>query len=144
MEKSSDQASDNRLAGDWKLVSSQAIVDGEAHDLFGPDPHGYLVLTPHGRLCAITIARRREAGESDADRAALHRSMMAYTGRYRVEGDDFITVVDASWNEAWNGTEQRRHFRIEGNHLFIESAPAPSLLLPGKVDFRRVVWERET
>jgi hypothetical protein len=144
MEKRDVAAAGNRLVGDWKLVSSQAIVDGKPHDLFGPDPHGYLVLTLHGRLCAITIARHREPGEGDAGRAALHRSMMAYTGRYRVEGDDFITVVDASWNEAWNGTEQRRHFRIDGNRLFIESAPAPSLLFPGKVDFRRVVWERET
>jgi hypothetical protein len=48
--------------------------------------------------------------------------MLAYTGRYRVEGHDFITTVEVSWNEEWNGTEQRRHFRIEGNRLFIESA----------------------
>jgi hypothetical protein len=136
-------AGDHRLVGDWRLVSSQAIVDGEAHDLFGPDPDGYLILTPQGRLCAITTARHRKPGESDAERAALHRSMMAYTGRYRVEGSDFITVVDASWNEAWNGTEQRRHFRLEGDRLFIETAPAPSLLVPGKIDFRRVVWRRE-
>ena len=69
--------------------------------------------------------------------------MLAYTGKYRIEGNDFITVVDASWNEAWNETEQRRHFRMEGDRLFIESAPAPSLLFQGKVDFRRIVWERE-
>ena len=75
--------------------------------------------------------------------AALHKSMLAYSGKYRVEGNDFITVVDASWNEEWNGTEQRRHFRIEGDRLFIESAPAPSILFPGKTDFRRIIWERE-
>jgi len=69
--------------------------------------------------------------------------MLAYTGKYRLEGDEFITTVDASWNEVWNGTEQRRRFSIEGDKLFIESAPAPSILFPGKVDFRRIVWERE-
>jgi hypothetical protein len=69
--------------------------------------------------------------------------MLAYTGKYRLEGDEFITTVDASWNESWNGTEQSRRFKIEGDKLFIESAPAPSILFPGEVDFRRIVWGRE-
>jgi lipocalin-like protein len=133
----------NCLVGNWKLVSSQVIVDNKAQDLFGLNPKGYLTLTPQGRLFAITTAEHREPGNRDIDRAALHRSMLAYTGKYRVEGSDFITVVDASWNEAWNGTEQKRHFQIEGDKLLIESAPAPSILFPGRVDFRRVVWERE-
>jgi hypothetical protein len=143
MEKPPVTAESNALVGNWRLVSSQAIVDDQAHDLFGSSPKGYLILTPQGRLCAITTAAHRSPGEGDKERTALHRSMMAYTGKYRVEGSDFITVVEASWNESWNGTEQRRHFRLEGDRLFIESAPAPSLLFPGEVDFRRVVWERE-
>ncbi len=40
-----------------------------------------------------------------------------------------------------NGTEQRRRYRIEGDRLFIESAP--SFVFPGKTDFRRGVWERK-
>jgi hypothetical protein len=39
--------------------------------------------------------------------------------------------------------QSRRRFRVDGDKLFIESAPAPSILFPGKVDFRRIVWERE-
>src|SRR5271156_2736446 len=99
MTDASTAANDN-LAGNWRLVSSQAIIDGDARDLFGPSPNGYLILTPQGRLAALTTAAGRAPGEGDIERAALHRSMMAYTGRYRVEGNDFITVVDASWNEA--------------------------------------------
>jgi hypothetical protein len=143
MERPLVAAKGNVLIGNWKLISSQAIVDDQTHDLFGSNPKGYLILTREGRACAITIAEDRKPGEGDIERAALHRSMLAYTGKYRVEGNDFIITVDASWNEAWNGTEQRRHFRIEDDRLFIESAPAPSLLFPGRFDFRRVVWERE-
>jgi hypothetical protein len=143
MEKSSTAEDTNCLVGNWKLASSQVIVDGQVYDLFGSNPKGYLILTPGGRLCAITTAEHRKPGEGDIERAALHRSMLAYTGKYRVEGGDFITVVDASWNEAWNGTEQRRHFRLEDDRLFIEAAPAPSILFPGRVDFRRIVWVRE-
>ncbi len=132
------------LVGVWRLVSWQVIVDNAPpQDVFGLHPKGYLILTREGRAIALTTAEDRKPGTTDAERAALHRSMLAYTGKYRIEGQDFVTRVDASWNEEWNGTEQRRHFRVEGNHLFIESAPAPSIMFPGKTDFRRIVWERE-
>ena len=135
--------SSHALISNWKLVSWQVVVDGEPKDLFGTRPKGYLILTREGRSMAITTAERRAAGESEAEHAALHESMLAYTGRYRVDGDEFVTRVDASWNEAWNGTEQRRRFRLDGDRLYIESAPAPSILFPGTVDYRRIVWERE-
>jgi hypothetical protein len=136
-------ADSNALIGNWKLISWQVVVEAEAQNLFGAHPKGYLILTREGRSVAITTADDRRAGSGDAGRAALHKSMLAYSGKYRVEGDDFITTVDVSWNEIWNGTEQRRHYRIEGDKLFIESEPAPSILFPGTTDFRRIVWERE-
>jgi hypothetical protein len=134
----------DNLIGTWKLVSWQVIVENEPpQNVFGSHPKGFLILTREGRSIVLTTAENRKGGMTDAERAALHKSMLAYSGKYRVEGNDFITVVDASWNEEWNGTEQRRHFRIEGDKLFIESAPAPSMLFPGKTDFRRIIWERE-
>jgi hypothetical protein len=136
-------ADSDALIGNWKLVSWQVVVGNETQNPFGSSPKGYLLLTREGRAMAITTADNRKPGEEVAERAALHKSMLAYSGRYRIEGDDFVTTVDVSWNEIWNGTEQRRHYRIEGDRLFIESAPAPSILYPGKTDFRRIVWERE-
>ena len=127
----------------WKLVSWQVVTEDGAQDLFGPKPKGYFIVTREGRAMTVTTAEGRTPGETDSERATLHKSMLAYTGRYRVEGDEFITTVDASWNESWNGTEQRRRLRFDGGKLFIESAPAPSITSPGKVDFRRIVWERE-
>jgi Lipocalin-like domain len=131
------------LIGNWKLISWQVVVGEEVQDPFGLHPEGYLIITREGRAAAITTADNRKAGPSDAEAAALQKSMLAYSGKYRVEGSDFITTVDVSWNEAWNGTEQRRHYRIEGDRLFIETAPAPSIVFPGRTDFRRLVWERE-
>jgi hypothetical protein len=134
----------NPLIGNWMLVSWQVIAeDGTPQDVFGASPKGYLVLTPEGRSIVVTTAAGRKGGMDGATRAALHKSMLAYSGRYRVEGNDFITTVEVSWNEEWNGTEQRRHYRIDGDMLFIESAPAPSIVFPGKKDFRRIVWVRE-
>jgi len=143
---SSAASADERhaLMGTWKLVSWQVIGgDGKPNDVFGTTPSGYLVLTPEGRSIVLTTAAGRKPGTDDAARAALQKSMLSYSGHYRVEGDDFITTVEVSWNEEWNGTEQRRHYRIEDDRLFIESAPAPSMVFPGKTDFRRIVWVRE-
>jgi hypothetical protein len=132
------------LVGSWKLLSWQVVTEaGAAQDIFGASPKGYLVLTPEGRSIVLTTAGNRKSGMADEARAALHKSMLSYTGHYRVEGNDFITTVELSWNEEWNGTEQRRHYRIDGEKLFIESAPAPSIVFPGKTDFRRIVWVRE-
>jgi hypothetical protein len=137
-------SSNHPLVGTWKLLSWQVITDGVPQDVFGPSPNGYLVLTPAGRSIVLTTAVGRKSGMDDASRAALHKTMLSYSGHYRVEGDDFITVVELSWNEEWNGTEQRRHYRIDGDKLFIETAPAPSIISPGKIDFRRLVWKRES
>lgn len=131
------------LIGTWKLISWQVMVAGQPQDFFGSNPKGFLILTREGRAMVLTTGENRKAGESDTERAALHRSMLGYTGKYRVEDDEFITTVDVSWNESWNGTEQRRRFRIEADKLFIESAPTTSVLFPGEIDYRRIVWERE-
>ena len=42
-----------------------------------------------------------------------------------------------------DGLRVTERFRIEGDTLFVESAPAPSITFPGKTDYRRIVWQRE-
>jgi Lipocalin-like domain len=132
------------LVGSWKMVSYQRVLDnGEPQNGLGEHPKGFVILTPEGRAVLLTTADGRKPAASDADRAELWKSMVAYTGKYRIEGDDFITSVDVSWNEVWNGTEQRRHFKIEGDKLILTTSPAPSPIYPGKTYYARVVFERE-
>jgi hypothetical protein len=134
----------NPLVGTWKLIASESIVENEApQHTFGLHPKGYLIITQEGRLMIMMTGDNRKAGMGDAERAALHKTMAAVSGKVRLEGEDFIISVDVSWNESWNGTEQRRHFRIEGDKLFIETAPGPSLVFPGKTSFGRLVFERD-
>jgi hypothetical protein len=133
----------NPLVGTWKLISSESIVENETpQHTFGLHPKGYLIITQEGRLMIMITADNRKAGMGDAERAGLHKTMAAVSGKVRVEGNDFIISVDVSWNESWNGTEQRRHFKIEGDKLFVETTPGPSLLSPGKTSFGRLVFER--
>ena len=102
-------------------------------DIFGAQPKGVLILTREGRMAAIITAENRKAGTGDAERAALHKSVIAHSGKYRVEGKEFVTAVDMSWNETWNGTEQRRNWRIVDGKLFIDTAPIPAPNFPGKM-----------
>jgi hypothetical protein len=134
----------NPLVGNWKLVSLP-IVDGAAAppDLFGSRPRGYLILTREGRMALIIIGENRKGGMSDPERAQLHKSMFAVSGKYTIEGSDLLIIVDVSWNETWNGTELKRHCRMEGDTLFVETAPAPSALFPGKTSVGKLVFERE-
>jgi len=132
----------NALVGTWKLISSESIMENEApQHTFGPNPKGYLIITQEGRLMIMITADNRKAGMADPERASLHKTMAAASGKVRVEGKDFIISVDISWNESWNGTEQRRHYKIEGDKLFVETAPGPSILFPGKTSFGRLVFE---
>lgn len=41
--------------------------------------------------------------QTDEERAQALRSMISYSGRYRVEDNKVITKVEIAWNEAWVG-----------------------------------------
>ncbi|TCZ57799.1 lipocalin-like domain-containing protein [Roseicella aquatilis] len=118
-------AEPNRLAGSWVLVAYQITWGQEApRDLFGARPQGRLIATPEGQMVLLVAAEDRRAtpGGGDAERAALHKAMVAYTGRYRVEGGRMIVAVDTAWNKAWEGTEQARDFRFDGEgRLLLEA-----------------------
>jgi len=133
------------LLGTWKLTSYEIELQasGERKPVLGRSPTGYLVFGRDRRMMAVITGDERKAGEGEADRAALLKTMVAYTGVYRIEGDRFITRVDASWNEAWTGTEQVRFFKLAGDRLEITSAWAPSTMLPGRPVTRGYIhWRR--
>jgi hypothetical protein len=70
--------------------------------------------------------------------------MMAYTGRYRIEGDDaFVVDVDVSWHPSWLGTKQTRYFNVEGDRLWIISAPQQHPKHPGRTIRGIITWRRE-
>src|ERR1700685_1643502 len=93
---SSHAAERPALVGVWKLLSYQTeFQDGSPkRAMFGEHPMGYIIFTSEGRMMALIEAEGRKAPSTDADRAALLRSVIAYSGKYRVEGNRWITTVD--------------------------------------------------
>jgi hypothetical protein len=133
-----------RLVGIWKLTSfdTEFQATGERRAVFGKNPKGYIIFTPEGRMMALITGDGRKPAETDPDRAALFRSMFAYSGIYHVETDKFTTKVDISWNEAWTGTEQVRFYKLEGEQLHIISAWAQSSLPERPVVRGILTWEK--
>ena len=107
-----------RILGIWKMVSwdLEFQATGAKEPTFGEHPAGYIIYTP-GRMISIITAQGREAPKTDQDRAALLKSMIAYTGTYRLEGDKIIQKPDVSWNPAWVGAEQVRFVKFDGDRL---------------------------
>ena len=68
-------------------------------------------------MAVVITGEGRKAPTTDQDRAGLFKSLVAYTGPYRVDGDKWITMVEVSMNPAWVGTEQTRAFEISGDRL---------------------------
>jgi hypothetical protein len=121
------------LVGVWKLLSYQSeFQDGSPkRPMFGEHPTGYIVFTAEGRMMAVIEAEGRTAPSSDSDRAALLKSLIAYSGKYRVESKQWITTVDVSWNPAWDGTDQVRTFQIVGDRLNVTSPWLHASNFPG-------------
>jgi hypothetical protein len=111
-----DQA---RLVGAWTLISYEVEqqTTGAREPVLGQHPSGSIVFTPEGRMMVVLTAEGRKPPTNDQDRAELLKSLVAYTGLYRLEGQKWITTVDVSANPAWVGGEQTRFFRFDRDRL---------------------------
>jgi hypothetical protein len=133
------------IVGTWKLVSVvyEDQATKERTPIYGDHPRGIQIATPEGRWLALMTGENRPIPKTDEDRAQALKTMIAYTGRYRVENGKVVTKVEAAWNEAWVGGEQVREVRIEDDKLYIESPPMPHPNMNNKIVRVIVEWERE-
>jgi hypothetical protein len=134
-----------QLAGNWKVVKFELEFQdsGERRNLFGPNPVGWVILTREGRAMSYLEAENRKSAKTDEERVALFRTLVAYTGKYRVDGDRFITSVDGSWNAAWIGTEQSRFFKLDGDRLSITTQWSAAPLYNNRMTRGILALERE-
>ena len=84
-----------KLIGVWRLESFfiESVETKEKRNLYGENPNGYLIITPD-RLMTVITGQGRKAAQTDDERAALLRTMFAYTGTYKANGDRLTTKVD--------------------------------------------------
>jgi Lipocalin-like domain len=133
-----------QLVGSWKLSSwTIQVIGGEATEPFGPNPKGRAVFTADGYVAFVIVAANRKPATNNEESATLLKSLLAYTGKFMIEGDKFTTKVDISGNELLTGQDQVRFFKFEGDKLIIRTAEQASSVLPGKRVVGTLNWERE-
>lgn len=136
----SDQSDPDKLIGTWKIVSivSEVIDPGGRTTSHPANWHGYITLTAAHRVIVIQTARGRPIPETDDEYIYAYCSMIAYSGRFRVDANKIIISVDIAWNEDWNGTEQIWFYRFDNDRLIIEDQPKAYQDIPGHMI--RVIW----
>jgi hypothetical protein len=142
------EVNDNqRLLGTWKMVSwtVEDLLTGERCDPLGPEPCGYIAYTPDARVTVVVVASRRacpaELVPTSEEKIALYDSMFAYAGTFAFDGKKVVHHIDASWNEAWRGTQQVRFCKLQERMLTYVSAPARSPMT-GRDCVHTVLFER--
>jgi lipocalin-like protein len=118
----------DQLVGSWKVLSWKVQTEGQnewREGLIGPNPKGYVILTANGRYMQLITASGRKPPTNDAERAALLTSMNSLSGRYTVEKDQVVIIVDTSSSEGYQGERQKqvRFFKLEGNKLTWRTPP---------------------
>jgi hypothetical protein len=118
-----------QIVGTWKLKSfdRKELQTGKTSKFYGERPVGYSVYTKGGNFLVYMVAEGRKKPASsdatDAELAALYKTMYAYSGTYKVDGNKLILNLDGSWNEVWTGTQRTQTVQIEGNKLTLTSMP---------------------
>jgi hypothetical protein len=97
----------------------------------------------YGRQQHYVDATRKPPAQptaTDAEAVDLFRTMDAYAGTYRVQGDEIIIHVELAWNQVL--TETKRFFRLDGDRLTLTTRPLVSAFLNNQTTVTTVVYER--
>lgn len=130
------------VVGTYRLISFVLEVDGvPGHGTIGPDPQGYLVITPRHYIYTYA-GKARKFGTSVEDKAALFDTAASLAGTYTLDGNKLSVLVDVSWNETWNGTRQVRTIDQSGDRLTLTSPAQPYPRDPSKTVVSRLTWQR--
>src|SRR3984957_2524594 len=135
--------------GTWKLVSyvREEIPSGAKSDVMGPHPQGYVNYGRDGRMIVMIVGSNRTKPAAPfatpTEAAALLKSMLAYAGTFTVDSTAKTVThhVEISWDESRTGTDQVRHFSLDGNTLKLTTDPSTDPATGDKTT-RELVWER--
>jgi len=141
-------AAESDLYGTWKMVSlSRKITDtGEIVQPRGKAPIGYISFGQDGRMMGMILSEKRPKPESlakvtDQQRIDLFKTMNAYGGTYKLDGNKLKYRYDITHNELIPERVEVREIKIEGRKLTLVGDPGL-----GITDIRRgvttTVWEK--
>jgi lipocalin-like protein len=142
----SAQDTASQIVGVWKLQKfDRCIVGGECAPTYGEKPTGYIVYTKSGLFMSQGYHTSRVLSKTpdptDPERIELFKSMFAWGGRYKVDGNKVTVSVELAWIEGWKGQSRTQMATLDGKLLVIESSPFKSPI-DGSLIFTKVTLDR--
>jgi hypothetical protein len=136
----------NPLVGTWRIVSfERENVDTKAVSKAALDA-GFATYTPDGRMSFMAVDAKRkppvETYATDDEAISLYRTMNAYVGSYRIQGDQIHIHIDFASNQMLSNTDAIRFFKIDGDRLTSTTPPEKNSFLKGQTTIAKVVYER--
>jgi hypothetical protein len=115
------------VVGLWKLTgnTTKIVATGAMEKQAGEHPTGYQLFTKGGHMMFFQAAENRKppAGKAptDAERAALFNTLVAYAGTYKIEGGKVLIHFEGN---AIPGVADRGYaMEISGNKLTLTADP---------------------
>lgn len=111
------------IIGTWMLVKAFSF-DAEGKPL--PPPYGgekgmgRVTFNAEGRMIAVLCDGRPTLPPG------APREYNSYCGNYIFDGEQLVTLVDASKNPSWIGQEEVRNVRFEGKYMVLRPPFRPS------------------
>ena len=136
---------DSHLLGTWKLVGLTRRLVATGAEIPDHPREGFITFAPGGRMMTILVwaDRAQPIGEvpTDAERIALHKSLISFAGTFTVRPDRLVFDVEVSWNGVWTGSEQVRFCTFAGNRMTLVTEPHKSAT-DGEESVFTQVWEK--
>ena|SRR5262245_17374425 len=134
------------IVGTWKITSyvRKDLESGATVNQYGQKPTGHIVYTKGGHFVYLYASDTRTAPAgvlTDADRVNLHRTMVAGSGTYKVDGKKIVFRYETSHHQLLIGTDQAEEAVINGKTLTVASAPFKSAR-DNKMVTVVTTWER--
>jgi len=111
----------SQMVGVWKRTAyvRKYVDGGEMTKPVGENPGGIATFTRGGHFTVTLLAEGRKAPAgatpTDAELAALFKTVFFGSGTYKVEGDKVILRYDSSSLPSWTGAERRITLVVSGN-----------------------------
>jgi hypothetical protein len=121
------------IVGTWKLTSfvRKEVATGKTAATYGEHPSGYAYYTKGGHFLIFAVAQDRKKNEkadpTDAERVELFKSMFAWGGSYKTEGNKVVYNVDVAWVPSWVGTTRTYQVEMASNKLTVTTPPFKSV-----------------
>ena len=134
-----------QIIGTWRLISQHTeYPDGRIEITRGENPHGILMYDAQGNM-SVQLLRNAEPMLQHTDITSFETAMEQYHGYFGTydlleeEGVVYHNVIGAAFLP-YQGTRQRREFKLEGDMLKLSSRATTA----GDDTARHLVWQRIT